>query len=92
MVQERADIEKNYAKALKSWSKNWNDKIEKGPEYGTTEAACKGFLNEADRICDVHSRVKDNLCNQIISDIRTHQKEYYHKVKKFTQKMANKNM
>lgn len=30
LIQERADIEKNYAKSLKGWSKKWNDLIEKG--------------------------------------------------------------
>ncbi|XP_046748407.1 protein kinase C and casein kinase substrate in neurons protein 1 isoform X2 [Diprion similis] len=79
LVQERAEIEKNYAKALKSWSKNWNDKIEKGPEYGTTEAAWKGVLVESDRLCDLHLRVKDNLCNDIVQQVKTWQKDTYHK-------------
>ncbi|XP_033215946.1 protein kinase C and casein kinase substrate in neurons protein 2 isoform X2 [Belonocnema kinseyi] len=79
LVQERAEIEKNYAKALKSWSKNWNDKIEKGPEYGTTEAAWKGVLVESDRLCDLHLKVKENLCNDIIQQIKTWQKDTYHK-------------
>jgi hypothetical protein len=30
LIQERADIEKAYAKSLKGWSKKWNDLIEKG--------------------------------------------------------------
>ncbi len=30
LVQERADIEKNYAKSLRTWTKRWNDLIEKG--------------------------------------------------------------
>jgi len=30
MVQERAEIEKNYAKSLKSWTKRWNELIDKG--------------------------------------------------------------
>lgn len=30
LVQERADIEKGYAKSLRAWSKKWNDLIEKG--------------------------------------------------------------
>jgi hypothetical protein len=80
LVQERAEIEKTYAKALKGWSKNWNEKIEKGPEYGTTEAAWKGVLSESDRICDLHLRVKENLCNDIILQVKTWQKDTYHKV------------
>lgn len=80
LVQERAEIEKSYAKALKNWSKNWNDKIEKGPEYGTTEAAWKGVLVESERLCDLHLRVKENLCNDIIQQVKTWQKETYHKV------------
>ncbi|XP_061937104.1 protein kinase C and casein kinase substrate in neurons protein 2 isoform X2 [Apis cerana] len=79
LVQERAEIEKSYAKALKNWSKNWNDKIEKGPEYGTTEAAWKGVLVESERLCDLHLRVKENLCNDIIQQVKTWQKETYHK-------------
>ncbi|XP_078036261.1 protein kinase C and casein kinase substrate in neurons protein Synd isoform X5 [Augochlora pura] len=79
LVQERAEIEKSYAKALKNWSKNWNDKIEKGPEYGTTEAAWKGVLVESDRLCDLHLRVKESLCNDIIQQVKTWQKDNYHK-------------
>ncbi|XP_071453206.1 protein kinase C and casein kinase substrate in neurons protein 1 isoform X2 [Hetaerina americana] len=79
LVQERADLEKGYAKGLRAWSKKWNDLIEKGPEYGTTEAAWKGVLVEADRMADLHLRVKDNLCNNVINSIKSWQKETYHK-------------
>lgn len=30
LVTDRAEIEKNYAKSLRSWSRKWNDLIEKG--------------------------------------------------------------
>ena len=30
LVQERADIEKEYAKRLKAWSKKWNEHFDKG--------------------------------------------------------------
>ncbi|KAK7864183.1 hypothetical protein R5R35_004097 [Gryllus longicercus] len=79
LIQERADIEKAYAKSLKGWSKKWNDLIEKGPEYGTTEAAWKGVLVESDRLCDLHLKVKDNLCNDVMQQVKTWQKDTYHK-------------
>ncbi|KAK9693176.1 Variant SH3 domain [Popillia japonica] len=79
LINERAEIEKNYAKSLKAWSKKWNDIIEKGPEYGTTEAAWKGILGEADRRYDVHTRIRDNLTNDVITKIKVWQKESFHK-------------
>jgi hypothetical protein len=79
LVQERANIEKEFAKQLKQWSGKWNSLIEKGPEYGTTEAAWKAVLNEADRRCELHLRVKDNLVNDVIQSIKNWQKDNYHK-------------
>lgn len=79
LVAERAEIEKAYAKNLKTWSKKWNELIEKGPEYGTTEAAWKGVLGEADRRCDLHTRIKDNLCGVVANKIKQWQKDTYHK-------------
>ncbi|XP_066257202.1 protein kinase C and casein kinase substrate in neurons protein 1 isoform X3 [Euwallacea similis] len=79
LVNERAEIEKNYAKALKAWSKKWNDIVEKGPEYGTTEAAWKGVLVEADRRCDLHSKVRDCLVNDVMQKVKQWQKDTYHK-------------
>ena len=29
-IQERADIEKEYAKRLKAWAKKWNESFDKG--------------------------------------------------------------
>ncbi|CAH1985642.1 unnamed protein product [Acanthoscelides obtectus] len=80
LINERAEIEKNYAKSLKSWSKKWNDAIEKGPEYGTTEAAWKGVLVEADRRCDLHSKIRDNLVNDVLNKIKQWQKDTYHRM------------
>jgi gas vesicle protein len=79
LVQERAFIEKSYAKSLKGWSKKWADLIEKGPEYGTAEAAWKGVLGEADRLSDLHLKVKDDLNNEVMNSVRTWQKDNYHK-------------
>lgn len=51
-----------------------------GPEYGTTEAGWKGVCLEADRLGDLHLKIKDNLCNDVTTQIKSWQKESYHKV------------
>uniref|UniRef100_A0A6B2E630 Putative adaptor protein pacsin n=1 Tax=Phlebotomus kandelakii TaxID=1109342 RepID=A0A6B2E630_9DIPT len=79
LIQDRAEIEKAYAKSLRTWSKKWGDLIEKGPEYGTIEAAWKGILTEADRLSDVHLKIKENLMVDVSNQIKTWQKDNYHK-------------
>ena len=50
---------------------NYEHVIASGPEYGTTEAAWKAVLVEADRRCELHIKVKDNLLNEVVfRDIR----------------------
>ncbi|XP_047516326.1 protein kinase C and casein kinase substrate in neurons protein 2 isoform X2 [Pieris napi] len=79
LVQERAEIEKTYAKSLRGWAKKWNDLIEKGPEYGTMEAAWKGGMVEAERLSDLHLSVRDRLVNDVMAQIKNWQKDTYHK-------------
>lgn len=79
LITERAEIEKAYAKSLRSWSKRWGEIIEKGPEYGTIEAAWKGVLTEADRLSEEHLKVKDELNGDVSNLIKTWQKDNYHK-------------
>lgn len=79
LVAERAEIEKMYAKSLKEWAKKWNNIIEKGPEYGTTEAAWKGVLMEAEHRYELHTHVKENLMNEVHSNIKQWQRDNYHK-------------
>ena len=50
-----------------------------GPEYGTTEAAWKAVLQEADRRCELHRRVKDSLENEVINSIKNWQKDNFHR-------------
>jgi hypothetical protein len=79
LITERAEMEKLYAKNLKSWGKKWSDLIEKGPEYGTMEAAWKTMTEEADKRCDLHISVRDKLANDVVSSIKQWQKDSYHK-------------
>ena len=50
-----------------------------GPEYGTTAAAWKGVLTEADRMAEVHSRVKDRLIDTVEKEIAVWKKENFRK-------------
>lgn len=79
LVGERAEIERNYSKQLKAWATKWNNIIEKGPEYGTMEAAWKAVLVESDRRCDLHNRVRDDLQMKANNELKNWQKENYHK-------------
>jgi len=79
LIEERSEIEKGYGKNLKIWAKKWNELIEKGPEYGTTEAAWKAVLSEADRRCNMHVGVRDKLIDHVIAEIKNWQKDNYHK-------------
>lgn len=69
LVQERSEVEKAYAKGLRAWARKWADLIDKGPEYGTTEAAWKGALLEAERTSEMHLRVRDRLLNDVVPQV-----------------------
>lgn len=79
LLQERAEIEKKYAKNLKQWSAKWNAIIDKGPEYGTNKSAWKATLTEADRRHDVHRDISLRLNNEVVASVKNWQKENYHK-------------
>ena len=55
-----------------------------GPEYGTTEAAWKAVLVEADRRGALHNRVKEDLNTKVVADIKQWQKDSFHKVNYWT--------
>jgi len=79
LINSRAEIERSYAKQLTGWSKKWNEFLDKGPEYGTTQAAWRGVLEEADKLSDMHNEVGDKLVNNVTASIKLWQKENYHK-------------
>lgn len=44
------------------------------------EAAWKGILTEAERVSEMHTKIRDQLCNEIMAEIRVWQKDNFHKV------------
>ena len=79
LIKERADIEQVYAKSLRQWSKKWYDIIEKGAEYGTTASAWKGVLIEAEKRCDLNNKIRENILQKVVPDIKQWQKDNFHK-------------
>ena len=79
LIQERAEVEKHYAKALKAWNKKWIEAVEKGPDYATMEGAMKGMLEESETIADVHLDKKTRLLTEVQSSIKQWRNENYHK-------------
>lgn len=77
MISDRADIEKAYAKSLKSWSKKWNDYLNKGSEYGTMKASWTAALNEADKVAEIHNTTHNVLHEELNNDIKAWQKGNY---------------
>ena len=50
-----------------------------GPEYGTTQGAWRGVLEEADKLSELHTEVGEKLVNNVTVSIKQWQKENYHK-------------
>ncbi len=55
-----------------------HDSFIPGPEYGTMQAAWSGVLEEADRRCDMHSRIRDRLMEEVHNTVKMWQKENFH--------------
>ncbi|XP_076450073.1 protein kinase C and casein kinase substrate in neurons protein 1-like [Babylonia areolata] len=79
LIEQRSDIEKKYASMLTTWSKKWNDFLDKGPEYGTGQAAWRSVLAEAEQVSGLHSQVGERLMGEVYSSVKAWQKENYHK-------------
>jgi hypothetical protein len=79
LITERADIEKNYSKNLKTWSKKWNDYLQKGSEYGTMKTTWNASLTEADRLADIHLKTHNVLNEDLTASIKAWQKQNFSK-------------
>ncbi|XP_077994435.1 protein kinase C and casein kinase substrate in neurons protein 1-like [Glandiceps talaboti] len=82
MVQERADLEMKYSKSLKSWAEKWEEKIVKGPEYGSSALSWKQTLQEALEIAKIHEECRLKLLSQEgpQQNMQKWKKENYHKL------------
>ncbi|XP_059178901.1 protein kinase C and casein kinase substrate in neurons protein 1-like isoform X3 [Physella acuta] len=79
LIEERSEIEKKYSAMLSEWAKKWNNFLDKGPEYGTTQAAWRGVLQEADHNAELHTEMAEQLIFKVHAAIKVWQKENYHK-------------
>ena len=51
----------------------------KGTEYGTNKSTLKGVLIEADRLADIHLEIKDQLLNDVQTQIKDWKNDNYKK-------------
>ena len=51
LIQDRAEIEKHYAKSLRGWSKKWNELIEKGNYLHNLVHVLRRILQSLCMIC-----------------------------------------
>lgn len=79
LIEERSEIEKKYAADLSKWAKQWNNYLDKGPEYGTCQGAWRGVLTEADHVADLHTIMSEKMMSDVHRSIKEWQKESYHK-------------
>ena len=79
MIAERADLEKQYAKSLKAWSKRWQEYLQKGSEYGSMRVAWSSSLVEADKLAEIHMSTHNVLVDELSKEIKEWQKQSYPK-------------
>ena len=79
MLNERAEIEAKYAKSLRSWRKKWEDLVEKGPQYGSTEKAWQAHLAEAEGIADLHAERSSRLVSECCAGVASYKRDHFHK-------------
>ncbi len=81
MISERADLEKQYSKSLKAWSKKWNDFLAKptSGEYGSMRSTWQSSLTEADKLAEIHLTTHNVLNDELNKEIKEWQKQNYPK-------------
>jgi len=79
MMSERASLEKAYAKSLKSWSKKWNEYLDKGSEYGTMKSTWSALLGESNRLSEIHIKIHDDVEDGLMTNMKAWQKQNYQK-------------
>jgi len=79
LIHERADLELKYAKGLKTWSRKWEDAVNKGPEYGSLEQTLKSVTVEANETADIHLDVRQKLTGSSLESIKHWKNSNYQK-------------
>jgi len=77
-IKERANIEENYSKMLRSLNVKYRKVIEKNASYNTQQASWLQMLNEAERTADLHTGIKENLMTDPYEKVKAWKKENFH--------------
>lgn len=80
MIEERAEIEQSYARALNAWNGKWKHHLEtETVEYGTTRKGWIALLDSATKTAEIHSDTKKEIVSGPITKIKQFVKQKYQK-------------
>lgn len=80
MLSERAKIEEDYSKSLKTWSKKWNTYLDRNSSEGEeTKKGWKGLLEVGNQTAEIHSDLCKKIINEPVLKIKNWLKEKYEK-------------
>eukprot|EP00050_Salpingoeca_kvevrii_P000973 m.159572 g.159572 ORF g.159572 m.159572 type:complete len:572 (-) comp10265_c0_seq2:99-1814(-) len=79
MMNERATLEKQYAKSLTAWADRWHDKLDKLKEYGTLKTGWQGNFLEARHLSSIHMQLHDKFDREVRDDVEGWKKVHYPK-------------
>eukprot|EP00043_Microstomoeca_roanoka_P000052 m.26453 g.26453 ORF g.26453 m.26453 type:complete len:410 (+) comp10045_c2_seq2:241-1470(+) len=80
MMQERASLEKHFAKELTAFAERWEERLNsRVPEYGTLLDGWMAVTAEARQLADIHMHCKTTVDEIMKERVDTWKKEHYKK-------------
>lgn len=67
-MRERAEIEGQHSKTLKTWARKWHASIQGGTEYGSIAEAWHAVADEAEQQAELHARIRERLLDEVCTD------------------------
>lgn len=77
-LRDRAAIEEQYCKMIKTWGTKYTKIIEKGSCYHTLQHAWLGIIRESEKIADMHHEMGQEIIKDDVEKVKGWKKNHYH--------------